>query len=369
MQSAKTISQPILLVGSIPGDDAAEVFRLCGPILGSSVVALPDGETGNRRIWVTFLAATVLDAHPHINAINRPKPLGSIENEWRTAGEDWVPSSFEDLWFFRVDEHVDAVTIDSLGYAEHALQSYQKFKELKDTGLISKDVRFQVCLPLAESALRWFLSDRRSYDIVAAAYEQALGVEIARICAAIPHHELCIQWDVCMEVIATELNDFSGQPPLAYKLDGAPVERWLTALATFSPMIPADVKLGLHLCYGDLGHVHMVEPKDLAVSVEMANKGCSGAGRRVDYVHMAVPRERNDAAYFAPLEDLDISSATPYLGLVHHTDGEAGTRDRIAAAKKVLPRFGIATECGFGRRPRTQIPALLDIHKAVLDEL
>ena len=79
-----SVARPILLVGSIPGDDAGAVFRACGPALGEQVASFPDGETGKRRVWVTFLAATVLDPHPHIHAINRPKPIGSIENEWRT---------------------------------------------------------------------------------------------------------------------------------------------------------------------------------------------------------------------------------------------------------------------------------------------
>lgn len=361
--------KPILLVGSIPGENAAGVFESCGPTLSNHVAAMPDGETGMRRIWVTFLAATVLDPHPHIQALNRPKPLGTIENEWRVPGEDWVPSSFDDLWFFSVDETVDTVEFDSLGYASHALASYTEFKRLKDAGTIGSDVRFQVCLPLAESAMRWFIADERSYEITKPAYEAALRRELSEILAAIPHDELCIQWDVCMEVLAADLDDYSGQPPLAYRLKGTPVERWLEALADMSPQIPAAVGLGLHLCYGDLGHVHMVEPEDLARSVEMANLGCCGAGRRVDYVHMAVPRERTDAAYFAPLKDLDIGGAKPYLGLVHHTDGVAGTRRRIAAAKAVIKEFGIATECGFGRRPPEQIPALLKIHLDVLEDL
>jgi hypothetical protein len=35
-----------------------------------------------------------------------------------------------------------------------------------------------------------------------------------------------------------------------------------------------------------------------------------------------------------------------YLGLIHHAD-VAGDRAHIAAAHKVLPRFGVATECGW----------------------
>jgi hypothetical protein len=141
----------------------------------------------------------------------------------------------------------------------------------------------------------------------------------------------------------------------------------LIALQEFSPLIPEEVPLGLHLCYGDLGHKHMVEPTDLSLSVQMANLGCAEAGRKVDYVHMAVPRDRSDDDYFRPLGQLDIGTAIAYLGLVHHTDGEEGTRRRITAAKKFLADFGIATECGFGRRPADQIPELMDIHCRVLD--
>ena len=363
------LESPVLLVGSVPGDNAESVFRSCGPILGDRVRALPDGETGKRRIWVNFIAAEVLDKHPHVKAINRPKPIGSIENEWRTATEDWVPSSFDDLWFFAVDPAVESVEIESLGYAEHAVASYETFVTLKRDAIIAPNVRFQVCLPLAESGLRWFTSELRDYNILKPAYETALKGDLRAILNAIPHEELCIQWDVCMEVLAADLDDFTGQPPLAWRLPQAPVERWAIALAEMSPLIPDEVDVGLHLCYGDLGHVHMVEPKDLARSVEMANIGCQKAGRRIDYVHMAVPRDRKDAAYFAPLKDLDIGATIPYLGLVHFTDGETGTRARIEAAKKFLTRFGIATECGFGRRPADQVPALLDIHCRVLDAL
>jgi hypothetical protein len=361
--------KPILLVGSIPGDNAEAVFRACGPVLGDRVAALPDGETGNRFAWVTFLAATLLDPDPRLRAINRPKPVGSIDNEWRTPEQAWVPSSFDDLWLFTVADDAETIAFETLGYAAHAIASYGVFSRMKAAGIIARDVRFQVCLPLAESGVRWFLDDRRSYDIVKTAYDAALARDLAAILDAIPHDELTIQWDVCMEVIAFELDDYTGRQPLGYRLDETPLARWAADLAAMSRRIPEAIQLGLHLCYGDLGHVHMVEPKDLGRSVEMANHGCRNAGRRVDYVHMAVPRERTDAAYFEPLGGLDIGAATPYLGLVHYTDGAVGTRARIDAAKAVLPDFGIATECGFGRRPSAQIPRLLDIHMSVLDAL
>ncbi len=53
------------------------------------------------------------------------------------------------------------------------------------------------------------------------------------------------------------------------------------------------------------------------------------------------------------------------LGLVHYTDGVEGTRKRIEAAQRVVTDFGVATECGLGRRPVETIPGLLRIHSEV----
>ena len=78
---------------------------------------------------------------------------------------------------------------------------------------------------------------------------------------------------------------------------------------------------------------------------------------------MPVPRDRDDVGYVAPLSGLRLPSSTRlYLGLVHYTDGVAGTRRRIETAASVYPEFGIATECGLGRRVGQDIRELLRIH-------
>ena len=70
---------------------------------------------------------------------------------------------------------------------------------------------------------------------------------------------------------------------------------------------------------------------------------------------MPMPRSRSDDAYFAPLRNLQLRPETRlYLGLVHYTDGVEGARKRLTAAEKSVSDCGIATECGFGRRPRAQ---------------
>jgi hypothetical protein len=98
--------------------------------------------------------------------------------------------------------------------------------------------------------------------------------------------------------------------------------------------------------------------------VELANALCKTIQRPIAYIHMPVPIDRSDDAYFAPLADLKLQAGTElFLGCVHAADGVAGTRKRIAAAKRYAPTFGIATECGMGRCKTPEVVAdLLQIH-------
>jgi bacterioferritin-associated ferredoxin len=54
---------------------------------------------------------------------------------------------------------------------------------------------------------------------------------------------------------------------------------------------------------------------------------------------------------------------------VHLTGGVRGTVRRISTAKQVVPTFGVATECGMGRRAPDTILRLLEIHAEVAGEV
>jgi hypothetical protein len=345
----------VLLVGSVPGETAAEVLQACGEGIGNYVTCLPDGETGYRRMWIHFLAATIYHGHPALETLQRPNPRGGKER-WH------VEEYGEEGWLFTVKEGVETVHFADLGYANEAKRSYQAFCALRAKGVIPQGVRFQVSLPLTESGTRFFLTNARDYELMQAAYEEAMGREIARIVTAIPADDLVIQWDICIEVLAIALQDQFGaswQPP------GDPFERYLKALTALAQHVPAQAFMGCHLCYGDLGHKHLVEPPDLGLVVRMANAAHKAVTRRIDYYHLPVPRNRTDAAYFVPLKDLEIGDAKLYLGLVHQTDGVEGTLRRVSTARQYISGFGVATECGLGRRPKETIPELLQIHREV----
>ncbi|HSL78444.1 MAG TPA: hypothetical protein VK877_02180, partial [Pseudolabrys sp.] len=117
---------------------------------------------------------------------------------------------------------------------------------------------------------------------------------------------------------------------------------------------------------GDSNHRHVVEPTDMGDMVDLANRLCADIKRCIQLIHMPVPRDRSDDRYFEPLVRLRLNPETELsLGLVHFTDGAAGTRKRLAVAERHAKAFSIATECGFGRRDPKTIPELLRIHAEV----
>ena len=63
----------------------------------------------------------------------------------------------------------------------------------------------------------------------------------------------------------------------------------------------------------------------------------------------ADPAELDDAAHYAKLRDFRLKPETRiYLGLVHMTDGVAGAKQRINAAR--VCRISASASCGLGRR-------------------
>lgn len=63
---------------------------------------------------------------------------------------------------------------------------------------------------------------------------------------------------------------------------------------------------GMHLCYGDYQHQHFKEPASLRLQVDVANQVDSAAERQINWLAFTVPRYQREAAFFAPLADLDL---------------------------------------------------------------
>ncbi len=349
------VSAPLMLVGSVPLGTAEEALAVCAREIGDLVTALPDGETGYRTNWVNYQAYFVHHPHPDLLTLQRPAPIHGIQQ--------WSPHGFEDLWNFRVRDEVDAVEFGDRFYAEQAIKSYTAFTDLRAEGHIQPGVRFQVSLPTPPGAIVAFFRDRPSdYQRVRPGYERAMTREVEKILAAIPAADLAIQWDTCNEVIDNE----GGYPWMP--TDSTPWERYLETIRGIGSIVPTDALMGYHLCYGDLGGRHIVQPKDLALLTRMANAAVVESGRRVDWIHMPVPIDRADDAYFAPLDELDTPESRLFLGLIHPKDGLDGAKKRIATARRhSTATLGFSTECGFGRRPIDSVMPLLKLHREIAE--
>ncbi len=334
------------LVGSAPFKKSEEMFRIAGKHVGSHIARLGDGEVGERDTWIRFQNKRLAQS-PQL------APGPPVTTPDGRAGQT--------TYHIREEVKGSEIELPDLGYAVAALESYRTFEELKQNGEIPPHVRFMVGLPTPLSVVSIYV-DLASRERVFAAHEKALMGEIKRVVDGIPHDQLSIQFEMVLELMMLEgVKDHYSNDPRADMTD---------QFKRLCLSVPDDVELGWHLCYGDSGHKHFVEPKDTSHLVWVANTLTKVCARPFNYLHIPVPRDRNDDAYFQPLTGLELRSETKlYLGLIHMTGGEEGTNQRIATASKYVADFGIATECGFGRRPAEQIPTLLHMHSTLAKPL
>jgi hypothetical protein len=328
------------LVGSVPLGGAEEVFRTVAAVLGDRLRRIPDGETGPRSDWIGW-----------------QYPVFSSQPQFERGAPG--ASSYRALPQLRLRSGVaaDGMGFDELGYASAAMSSHRIYTRLRDEGVIPPACRFLVSLPTPLAPVSAFVALEHQADLEPV-YEAQMAREVERILDAIPSEDLAIQWDARYEFAM---------------LDGA-IAVWfgdvragiLERLLRLGGLLPAEVELGYHLCYGDEEHGHFSEPQDSKDLVAVANALGDGLERPLNWIHMPVPESRDDDGWFAPMRELRLAPETElYLGLVHPSDRDEGALRRIEAARRHVERFGVATECGWGRGTAEAVMGLLELHRGV----
>ncbi len=320
---------------------------LCGGgALGPRLKRIPDGETGERSDWITWLEPVFADnpALEKSDELFRIHATGTARIRYR----------------LKPGKTVEDVAFGNLFYADIAKQSYAEFAALKRAGKIAPDVRFQIDLVPAHSVIWLFLQDdlHQPLDPI---YNAALKREIDKIAAALPHDQIAIQFDVASAVFAR----LQRNEPNAYGRDRAEMLKRFSAILTdLAEHVPADIELLFHFCYGDSNHKHVVEPRDMADMVDVANRLSADIARPIELIHMPVPRDRSDDAYFAPLAGLRLKPETELslgLGALHrwrcrHAQTLGGRR---TSCGQVFDRHGMrlwpagaGDNPGFAKNPR-----------------
>jgi hypothetical protein len=334
------------LNGSVNLADEETVMREVLARIPTGLRRVTDGEPGERGGWIQFqlghfrqIAGLGLDADE--GTYGRPKI--SLPNDVDAAALSWP----------------------DLGYARVYRQSFDIFERLDQEGLVPADLRFQVEYPTALAPVMAFIAtDDR--DVILPSYERALFADLHALLAEVPHDRVAVQWDVAVEFAVLE------RSPHMELTDIMDFEWVIEQLVLCVDQVPHDVPVGTHLCYGDLGHRHFIEPTSLATQVRVINALTATAHRAVDWFSLTVPQQTTDDEFFAPLADLHVPDATElYLSLVpYRPDLQAPdtTERQVHAIDRILGNrpWGISTECGMGRVDRDEVLPMLDAHHELL---
>jgi hypothetical protein len=340
--------------GSVNLPDAETVMREISSRIPTGVRRMTDGETGERGYWILFQIRKFLEM-PEFESV-------AVGQAYETAPD--APEMPQ----LRLAAGASADTINwpNLGYADAYAESFEIFDRLQQDGTIPAGVRLQMQYPTPLASMAGTIVPE-DLPAVAAAYEAALFADLDDVLSRLPHDRCAVQWDVAVEF---GLLEGAFGPAM-------PMDQITPGLVRCVDRVPAEVPVGLHLCYGDYGHQHFKQPESVQMQVELVNAVTAGAQRTLDWASFTVPQARSDAGYFAPLRDLTARPETElYFALVpYHPDQQAaGTTaeqaERIDAAlaeSSVGDReWGICTECGMGRVAADDVPRLLDLHREIL---
>lgn len=342
--------------GSVNLPDAETVMREISSRIPSGVRRMTDGETGERGYWIRFQIQKFLQM-PQFESV-------LVGRTYETAAD--AP----DMPQLRLADGATADTIQwpDLGYAGEYAKSFEIFDRLQKDGTIPAGVRFQMQYPTPLASMAGTIVPE-DMPAVAASYEAALFADLDTLLATLPHDRCAVQWDVAIEF---GLMEGAMGPGAAMPMDAI-----TPGLVRCVDRVPADVPVGLHLCYGDYGHQHFKQPESLQLQVDLVDAVVSAAGRPVDWASFTVPQARSDAEYFGPLRDLAVGPQTElYFALVpYHPDDQPDGTSSVQAERidTALARstagareWGICTECGMGRVAPDDVPTLLDLHREIL---
>jgi len=336
--------------GSVNLTNAEAVMREIASRVPSGVSRIPDGETGDRHGWV----------------------FCQLQKFWQTPGIEKVAKKegaegYAAAPKVRLSGGVDPETLKwpNLGYADGYQESFKTFQRLRKEGAVPGGIRFQVQYPTPLASVGiWMVPE--DHERVLPSYERALCADLDRLLAAVPHAQLAVQWDVAIEIGIVE-GVFDSPVTKSRAFDSV-----VECLVRCVDRVPADVPVGMHLCYGDFNHRHITEPKSLETQVRLANALRSAAHRPINWFTITVPQYQREAAFFAPLRNLQTGVETElYLGIVpyHPAKQEPGTTDeQVRLINENMPRrpWGICTECGMANCTPEEIAVLLDKHREIL---
>ena len=255
----------------------------------------------------------------------------------------------------------------NLGYADEYTESFATFERMQNEGTIPADVRLQLQYPTPLASMAGTIAPD-DLPKVAPSYEQALFADLDTALERLPHERIAVQWDVAVEFGALE-------GAMGPKM---PLDQITPGLVRCLERVPADVPVGMHLCYGDYGHQHFKQPESLQMQVDLVNAVTSAAQRaaQLRLVHRA-PRPQRRRLLRTPRRPEDgprdraLLRARPLPprrpGTGHDRRANREHRRRIDQLPRAAPATGVsAPNAGWAASTTPDVPRLLDLHSQIL---
>jgi hypothetical protein len=331
-----------LLVGSLPFEDEEACMRRALDLLGPHLIALPDGEIGeksrrfpygDRIAWVVY-------------AIER---LTADSSNWRVLedairGSDGMATdytTFQKLVPLRTPAQIAASS--SFGYDDWVRRSYPTFRRLRASAGLS--LPFQLGVPTG-SALGFAFS--RPWDALRfiGAFNAVIAREVnaARVATG---GDLIVQVEVPPEVFA------------AHALPAPFMGLALRPIHDLLRRLEPGARVGVHLCLGDFHNQALVHARTPERLVRFVNRLAASwpAQHQLEYVHVPLAEGERapslDPRWYEPLRAVQLSRGTRLVaGFVHEklSLGDARRLVQVLDAAVGGAPVDIAASCGLGRR-------------------
>jgi hypothetical protein len=331
------------LVGSLPGDDAAEAMRLAYERLGDALPYLPDGETGERRNWIVSMIEG-LRTHPDLEVARDGdwSGYGSLPRLRVRRGHPFYGASIE------------------LGIADAARRAWPEFTAL------GTRAGFQVGIP-GDIDLAAFTFGPSGLLRRRSPFAEALVATMREI-----HRrhgdDVLFQLELPAEVSLLARAPERVRPVLAGRLGHR--------VAALAQGAPDGARFGLHLCLGDLNHEAFTRIADTRPLVLLANAIAAHWPERrpLRFVHLplaeAAEPPTDAPAFYRPLSGLRLGPDVTVVAGFAHEGQDLATQLRIRRIVEdaVGAPVAISTSCGLGRRTRAAGIAALDRTRLLLED-
>ena len=341
--SAESATRQVLLVGSLPYADEASVMARACELAGDRLIALPDGEigersdqypAGDRSQWTAGLAGRLADEASLFDVVDEG-----------TTNEQGFPVDFDSAT--RLRPRVGPAELGGrlrLGYDAFSRRTWPHIERLR-ASLGRPDLRMQVGLPTGFGVAAGFLSPPRALRY-APAFAACVAREAAAVVQSIGAGDLLFQIEAPAEVVA------------AHRLPRPAVGIPTGPIIDLVKRLPTEVSIGIHLCFADLSNTAAITPSRFGRLVAFAN----ALARRwppthdLAYVHLPFvagtsPAPTDLTAYRA-LRRLALPSGTRLVaGFVHEQPPLESLEALLATIEQARgAQVDIATACGLGRR-------------------